>query len=96
MLEPRLVTVIFRYPAGVARAVTLKVSHFVLSLSAMSRTKPLTVLVESSKVSRTAVQSRLRLSSRSARMTVEAFWVALERRRSPLPGSASVVVVEKV
>lgn len=67
-----------------------------LAFSAISRMTPLMLLEESSKVSRTAVQSLLKLSRRSARMTVDAFWVALDKRKIPLPGSASVVVVEKV
>jgi hypothetical protein len=58
--------------------------------------KPLMVLVESSKVSRTAVQSFPSLPMRSARIVVAVFCVALSRRRIPLPGSESVVVVENV
>jgi len=94
--EPMFATVMFRYPAGEARAETVNSSHFDGSLWAVRRMNPLTVLVESSKVSSTVVQVPPRLSRRSARMTVAAFWVAFESRSTPAPGSASVVVVEKV
>jgi hypothetical protein len=46
-----------RYPLGDARAETEKDRYFELSVSETSRAIPLTVLVESSTVSRTAVQS---------------------------------------
>jgi hypothetical protein len=56
----------------------------------------LTVEELASRVSRTDVQSVDPESSRSVLIVVEVFCVALSRRRNPLPGSASVVVVLKV
>src|ERR1700674_3669237 len=79
-----------------ATADTVNTSHLDGSELLNRRMWPLTVLVLSARVVRIAFQLVLAVSSVSARITVEVFWVALLRRSSPLPGSASVVVVEKV
>jgi hypothetical protein len=57
---------------------------------------PLTVLDESARVARTAAHDVELRSVFEALITVDAFSVALLNRRNPAPGSASVVVVEKV
>ena len=79
-----------------ASAVTLNESHLVGSDVLKMWISPFTVLVLSSKVSSTVVQSVPALSSRSARITVAASCVAFPRRSVPAPGSASAVEDENV
>jgi len=86
----------FLYPVGEATAETVNTSHFVGSVVLNRRTWPFTVFVESATVANTADQPVPPLSLLLARMTVDAFCVALPKRKKPLPGSASVVVVENV
>jgi hypothetical protein len=57
---------------------------------------PLIVFVESATVARTAAQETELRSVLDALITVDAFSVELLKRKKPDPGSASVVVVEKV
>src|ERR1700674_2077002 len=79
-----------------ATADTVNTSQADGSLLLNRRIWPFTGLVLSARVVRIAFQLVLAVSSVSARITVDAFWVVLSSRSSPLPGSASVVVVEKV
>src|ERR1700674_4621236 len=79
-----------------ATADTVNTSQADGSLLLNRRMWPFTGLVLSARVVRIAFQLVLAVSSVSARITVEVFWVALLRRSRPLPGSASVVVVENV
>jgi hypothetical protein len=92
--EPTTVTVMFLYPAGDATADTVNNNHFDRSVVFVSRMWAFTVLVESANDARTVVQSTANVSTRSARMVVARFWVALSSRSVPAPGSESVVVVE--
>src|SRR6266545_291829 len=89
-------TVMFLYPVGEATAETLNTSHFVGSVVFTSRMCPFTAFVESASDASTDDQAVPPLSVLLARITVAVFCVALSRRRLPLAGSESVVVVENV